>query len=71
MAKTETETDPRVGKDGRRHVTFRVGPGGYDWLETVVLELGRGCDRSMVLRAALAVARRHEAELKTILKEQM
>lgn len=55
--------------EARAHVTFRIGARGKDWVETLMLETG--ADKSTVLRAALAVAKKHEPELKHLIKEQM
>lgn len=55
-------SDPRV------HVTVRLGTKGFDWLGELADSLD--VDRSAVIRAALAVAKRHEPELKLAIKEQ-
>lgn len=50
----------------RTLVAVRLAPAGLTWLDETATTTST--DRSMVLRAALALARKHEAELKTILK---
>jgi hypothetical protein len=59
---------PSKPSTGRVHVTFRVTSKGFDWISDLSEELG--VDRSVVLRTALAIAKRHEPELKLALKEQ-
>lgn len=55
--------------DARIHTPFRINQAGRDWLDQLAQE--GGVDRSAVIRAALAVARKHEAEVKARIKEQM
>jgi hypothetical protein len=54
--------DPRV------HVSFRIAGKGWDWLTQLALD--HGVPRSSVIRAALAVARKHEPEVIDRLKEE-
>lgn len=59
-------SEPHSGT-GRVHFTFRVATKGFDWASDLAEELGT--DRSVVARAAFAVAKRHEPELKQLIKE--
>ena len=54
-------------KEPRTHIGFRVGAAGLAWLEH--LAGYHRVDRSEVIRACLAVARRHEAEVVARLEE--
>lgn len=54
----------------RAHVTFRLGTGGRDWIKGLAATYQPRGGHSAVLRAALAVARRHEREVTALLKEQ-
>lgn len=59
----------------RQFVGVKIGTRGVEWLDQVALEeSGRLIDvditRSHVIRAALIVARQHDAELRRILRHQ-
>lgn len=55
-------------RSDRRIFNFRLSERGHTWLDDLVAETGT--DKSTVARLALVVARRHEAELKLLLKER-
>lgn len=59
----------------RKFVGVKIGEKGVTWVDQVALdEAGRMTDvtitRSHVIRAALILARRHEAELRDIIRGQ-
>lgn len=61
--------DIRPARERRVPLNVRIGPRGKVWLLDLSVE--EKVDLSTVVRAALAVARRHEPELKaTIRKDQ-
>ena len=51
-------------KDNRVNVTFRVAPHQRDWLDQAASE--HGVDRTVVIRAALAVAKARSDDLDRI-----
>jgi hypothetical protein len=55
-------SDPRIA------ITFRLGLVGKDWID--YLAHTHRVDRSEVIRAALAVAKKHESELISRLEER-
>lgn len=62
----------------RIQVAVRLGAGGVTWLDQIARETRDDYDptspvpsRSDVIRAALVVARRHEAEVKKAIRETM
>jgi hypothetical protein len=66
--------DPRV------HLNVRLNSAGVEWLDRLSREDNARrevqvredfCTRSDVFRAALAVARKHEAEVVAVLKERL
>lgn len=59
---------PRQKGEARVFVGFRCKPASRKWLDE--LADSHDLELSVVIRAALAVAKRHEPELKLALKEQ-
>lgn len=55
-------SDPRV------HVTFRLATKGFDWVTMLAASTGRPV--SSVIRQALVVAKKYEAEVITRLEEE-
>ena len=59
----------------RIHVNLMLGRSGADWLDAIAAKGSQTSDaritRSAVIRAALTVARRHEAEVLAILEKQL
>lgn len=59
----------------RKHVNLLLGAAGVTWLDKMVRkamhESGPVPTRSSVIRASLAVARRHEDEVLEVLKGQV
>lgn len=62
MSRPKT-TEPRV------YTAFRCSPVGRTWLDDLVVT-EKAPDLSTVIRTALAVAKRHEAEVKMLLRER-
>jgi hypothetical protein len=59
----------------RTYVAVRIGPKGVEWLDQVAFEeTGRDPEaeytRSHVIRGALIVAKRHEKELRTVMRSR-
>jgi hypothetical protein len=56
----------------RAHVNFRIGSSGVDWLDLLATEETtdekKPVSRSDVLRASLAVARKYESEVRTVIR---
>lgn len=56
-------------------INFRIGPKGAEWLDTLAVaesvEANKRISRSDVIRAALVVARKHEPEVKKLLRAQL
>jgi hypothetical protein len=58
--------------DARVHLTFRVRTGARDWLDSLRTGLStaeKKVTRTDIVRAMFVVAKKHEAELKRIIKE--
>jgi Arc/MetJ-type ribon-helix-helix transcriptional regulator len=61
-----------MAREPRERITVRLARAGIRWMDDLAVENpGIEMDRSAVVRAALAVARRHEAELIETIREQM
>lgn len=54
--------------DPRALIAFRIAPKGRKWIEELAAE--HEVDNTTVFKAALAVAKNHEAELKSTIKSR-